>query len=89
MVAGILAGAKCSWIPAESKFRRKLQYLFLFVLLFVLGHQLGSDEAVVSSMSEMGFYGLVIALASMLGSFSVVVVLRKIFEQKRKVSKDD
>jgi uncharacterized membrane protein YbjE (DUF340 family) len=89
MVAGILVGAKCSWIPSESKFRRKLQYLFLFVLLFVLGHQLGSDEAVVSSISEMGFYGLVIALVSMLGSFSFVVVLRKIFEQKEKVSKDD
>lgn len=89
MLTGIILGAKCSWIPLESKARRKLQYVLLFTLLFVLGHQLGSDEAVASSMSEMGFYGVVIAIASMLGSFSLVLLLRKILEKKGEVAKDD
>lgn len=83
MIGGIILGAKCSWIPLESSVRRKLQYVFLFVLLFILGHQLGSDEAVASSMSEMGFYGVVIGIASMLGSFSFVAALRKMLGKKR------
>jgi len=82
MLMGIVAGATCSFIPAESKTRDRLQRLFLFVLLFVLGHQLGSDDAVVASVSEMGFYGVVIALASMLGSFSFVLILRKMLQPK-------
>lgn len=89
MLAGIVAGAKCSFIPAESKIRDRLQYVFLFVLLFTLGHQLGSDDAVVASVSEMGLYGVVIALASMIGSFSFVLMLRRLIQMKNERGGND
>ena len=89
MAAGIWAGIKCSWIPAESKIRGRFQYLFLFILLFVLGHQLGSDDAVVASISEMGFYGFVIATAAMVGSFLFVIALRTMFDRQKKAGRDD
>lgn len=63
--------------------------MFLFTLLFVLGHQLGSDDAVVASISEMGFYGFIIAAAAMVGSFLFVITLRTIFDRQKKAGRDD
>ena len=89
MIAGILAGAGFSWIPKESRFRSNIQNVLLFLLLFVLGHQLGSDGSVVSSIAQMGGLGLVLAAAGMLGSFFAVLMLRLRFEKSRKDTADD
>src|SRR5665647_1078028 len=89
MLGGILIGAKCQWIPKESKIRTNIQYVFLFTLLFVLGHQLGSDDEVVASISNMGFYGAVLSVSGMMGSFLLVLLLRKLIEAKREDTKDD
>ena len=89
MLAGILIGAKCHSIPRESKLRSDVQYVFLFALLFVLGHQFGSDDAVVASMSEMGLYGVILSVAVMTGSFSVVLLLRTWMEEKKEDDGDD
>jgi uncharacterized membrane protein YbjE (DUF340 family) len=89
MLAGILAGAWLPWIPRESRFRNNVQYVFLFTLLFVLGHQLGSDDSVVASISQMGFLGVILAAAGMLGSFLLVLFLRLQFEKARKDAVDD
>ena len=83
MLAGILIGAKCHSIPKESKLRSDVQYVFLFTLLFVLGHQFGSDDAVVESMSEMGLYGVILSIAVMTGSFSLVLFIRTWTERKK------
>jgi len=88
MLVGILIGAKCERIPKESKRRSNLQYVFLFTLLFVLGHQFGSDDAVVASMSQMGFYGVILSIAVMTGSFSLVLFLRTILEKKKKEDRE-
>lgn len=89
MVAGILAGAGFSWIPKESRFRSNTQNVLLFLLLFVLGHQLGSDGSVVSSIVQMGGLGLALAAAGMLGSFLSVLMLRLRFEKSGRESSDD
>ncbi|MDD3538538.1 MAG: LysO family transporter [Eubacteriales bacterium] len=89
MIVGILAGARLSWIPRESRFRKNVQYALLFTLLFVLGHQLGSDDAVAASISQMGFIGIFIAAAGMSGSFLMVLLLRTRFEKERKGPADD
>lgn len=89
MLAGILAGAWLPWIPRESRFRSNVQYVFLFMLLFVLGHQLGSDDSVVISLSQMGILGVVLAAAGMLGSFIFVLFLRLQFEKIGKDAADD
>ncbi len=89
MIVGILAGSRLDWIPAKSRFRARAQKVLLFALLFALGHQLGSDEAVVHSMAEMGLLGIVVALAAMLGSFLLVYFLRRRFDKLRKDGADD
>ena len=89
MLSGILIGAKCHWIPKESKIRADIQYLFLFTLLFVLGHQLGSDDEVVASITSMGFYGAVLSVSGMTGSFLLVLLIRKLIEAKKEAAKDD
>ena len=89
MAAGILAGSRFQWIPQESRFRANMQKAFLFLLLFVLGHQLGSDDGVADSISEMGLLGVVIAIAAMLGSFLFVYILRRQFDKLRKDGADD
>lgn len=89
MLAGILAGAKCHSIPKESSLRNHAQTTFLFTLLFVLGHQFGSDEAVSDSMSQMGLYGVVLSIAVMTGSFSFVLLLRNLIEGKEEDAGND
>lgn len=89
MLAGILAGAKCHSIPKESRLRSQAQTVFLFTLLFVLGHQFGSDEAVTESMSQMGLYGVIVSIAVMAGSFSFVLLLRTLIEGKEEDAGND
>lgn len=89
MIAGILAGARLPWISSESRLRDNVQRVFLYTLLFVLGHQLGSDDAVVASLSQMGILGVALAVSGMLGSFLFVLFLRIQFEKPRKDAADD
>jgi uncharacterized membrane protein YbjE (DUF340 family) len=89
MLAGIIVGAKCHSIPKESRLRSHAQTAFLFTLLFVLGHQFGSDDAVAGSMSQMGLYGAVLSIAVMTGSFSFVLLLRTLIEGKEEDAGND
>lgn len=84
MACGILVGARFRRIPAESVKRRRLQQVSLFILLFVLGHQLGSDETVLLSLSKMGLLGLLITLIAMTGSFAAVYLIRRLTEPKNR-----
>lgn len=79
MGSGIALGYKSS-ISSKSKARTRFQTACLWIILFLLGHQLGANEEVASSVSSMGLTGLAISLAAMAGSFGVVLLLRKALE---------
>lgn len=53
-----------------SVFKRtnKIITLVIYVLLFLLGKEVGADERVLSSLSTLGIQALVITLGAVLGS---------------------
>ena len=83
MGAGIALGYKNARFSSKSVSRSRFQTVCLWIILFLLGHQLGADEEVAASVSSMGLTGLVISLASMAGSFVVVLLLRKALEGQK------
>ena len=82
MGAGIALGYRTRFSSA-SKSRSRFQTACLLVILFLLGHQLGADEDVASSMTSMGLTGLLLCLAAMAGSFAVVLLLRIALEGRK------
>lgn len=82
MGIGILIGTKADWVPCESRARSRFQKIVLFVLLLVLGYQLGSNKEILQSLSIMGLRGFVLAIIAMLGSFFSVRVVRLFFERR-------
>lgn len=82
MGAGIALGYKTGF-SSKSRFRDLFQKGCLLVILFLLGHQLGANEEVASSMTSMGLTGLLLCLAAMAGSFIVVLALRMALEGRK------
>ena len=61
MGAGIALGYKTGF-SSKSRSRDLFQKGCLLVILFLLGHQLGANEEVASSMTSMGLTGLLLCL---------------------------
>ena len=59
MGAGIALGYKSNF-SSKSASRGRFQTACLLVILFLLGHQLGADPAIASSMTSMGLTGLLL-----------------------------
>ena len=83
MGTGIALGYKSRTFSSKSKARSRFQTVCLWIILFLLGHQLGANEEVAASVSSMGLTGLVLSLAAMTGSFLVVLSLRKALEGQK------
>ena len=65
----VVRAAKCRWIgPVQSA--------ALVVLIFTLGVEIGSDERVFASLSEIGLSALAITLAALAGSAACVFLVR-------------
>ena len=82
MGAGIALGYKTRF-SSKSASRGRFQTACLLVILFLLGHQLGADPAVASSMTSMGLTGLLLCLAAMAGSFVLTLLLRIALEGRK------
>ena len=82
MGAGIVLGYKTGF-SSKSRSRDLFQKGCLLVILLELGHQLGANEEVASSMTSMGLTGLLLCLAAMAGSFIVVLALRMALEGRK------
>lgn len=82
MGAGIALGYKTRF-SSQSKLRSRFQTACLLLILFLLGHQLGADEAVSASMTSMGLTGLLLCLAAMAGSFVLTLLLRMALEGRK------
>ena len=82
MGAGIALGYK-TYFSSKSASRGRFQTACLLVILFLLGHQLGADPAIASSMTPMGLTGLLLCLAAMAGSFVLTLLLRIALEGRK------
>ncbi len=83
MGAGIALGYRSKRLKSASRGRSLFQRACLLVILFLLGHQLGSDEEVVNAATSMGLTGLLLSLAAMAASFGVVLLLRIALEGRK------
>ncbi|MCL6262842.1 LysO family transporter [Craterilacuibacter sp. RT1T] len=67
LFAGVIAGHFLrDWRPVRHIGR--LISLAIFLLLFLLGLSVGGNEAILSNLSTIGVTGVVISLASTMGS---------------------
>ena len=83
LLAGILVGTyikkkRAGRAPKWFRVLGPLQTAALGALIFVLGMGIGPDEQVVSSLSEIGFSAVVIALSCLAGSIFLTWVGRKL-----------
>ena len=79
MGAGILLGYK-SHFASKSRSRSLFTNACLLLIMFVLGHQLGANKEVASSITSMGLMGLALCITGMAGSFLVTLLLRMALE---------
>ncbi len=86
MLSGVFLGflfrkTKINWI-------QKIITLFIWLLLFLLGIEAGSNESVVTGLGTIGMEALIITTAAMLGSSLLALALWKyLTKEKDKKSK--
>lgn len=82
MMSGVLAGRLLR--------RRRLDFLprvvmfFIWVLLFLLGVEVGSNPKIIESLSAIGIEAVVIAFAGTLGSVVLACILWRYVDKRRK-----
>lgn len=86
MLSGVLIGflfrkTKINWI-------QKLITLFIWMLLFLLGVEAGTNESVITSLGSIGTEALIITVAAMLGSCLLALGLWKFLKRDNKEDKE-
>ena len=73
MAVGILLG----WVLRNKKipFLSNIIMILIWVLLFLLGVEVGGDENLIRSMGSLGFEGFIISLAGVAGSCFLALCL--------------
>ncbi|MEA4918019.1 LysO family transporter [Proteiniphilum sp.] len=62
----------------------KIITLLIWILLFILGLEVGSNSQIISSLANIGIEALVITLAAVLGSAIAALLLWKHIGNKKK-----
>ena len=86
LVLGIALGMTINFSEKFKFFNKKLQYLGVLVLLFIMGAKLGLDKTLLINLKPLGFKSLVFAiLTSIFSIFMVYLVTAFIYKgEKRK-----
>lgn len=73
MVAGVIAG----WLLRRYrlKWMGKVTMVLIWVLLFLLGLEVGGDRSIVESLPTLGVEAVLIAVVSVLGSCLLALLL--------------
>lgn len=75
---GIFIGSRPSIRTAPLPWLGKAQMVLLFLLIFVLGVNIGSDPEIVASLGELGLSALLVTLLAMAGSVVAVFLVRRL-----------
>lgn len=78
MAIGILVGSR-KWVRSrELPWIGKVQSVALIILILTLGINIGMDDRVFDSLSEIGIAAVVITVFAMAGSVLCVTLVRRI-----------
>lgn len=84
---GILLG----WLFRKRKlpFLGKVINVLIWVLLFLLGVEVGSDERIVNGIATLGLEGIAIAVAAVIGSVLLAYILWKAVASKSRLKENE
>lgn len=82
MGIGGFLGYKFSSITAKIPGLSTIQTACIYIILFFLGVQLGSDESIQDAITGMGLRGIGSSLLAMAFSFVLVLVIRTVLEKR-------
>jgi len=83
--AGIIVGLMIVKYPKLHQINNKLLNLAIYVLLFLLGISVGTNQQVIHNLDKIGVEALLLAAASIAGSvLASYLVFKLIFKQHAK-----
>lgn len=90
VIGFMLSGAFLGFVFRKTKINwiQKLITLFIWLLLFLLGIEAGSNESVVTGLGTIGLEALIITVAAMLGSCLLALALWKYLNKDNNKEKD-
>ena len=84
MILGII----CGYLIRERKkivsIFDKLGSWLIFILLFVLGISVGTNDTIISNLKSIGAISLIVSIASLLGSVIVCSIIYTVFFKQQK-----
>jgi len=84
LIVGFFIGNKIVHREKEIKYTNKIFPALVFIVIFLMGIIIGSDEKVISSLGSIGAASFILTVFAMTGSVLAVTVLRKILKIDRK-----
>jgi len=79
MVAGILAGLWLGKFPFIMKVNDRLISWAIYLLLFLLGVSVGTNEKVIQSLDSIGLQALVLTVGALVGSIAMGWIIYRAF----------
>lgn len=84
LLIGMAAGYLCRQKRAIKLLSDKLLSISIFLLLFLLGLSVGSNQQIIANLNVIGFNAIVLAAAGVLGSIFFAYLIYKFFLHNRK-----
>lgn len=78
MLLGFLVKAKQRVVSANEK----LITYAIYLLLFMMGVSIGSNDQIINSLSSLGFLALIISFGAVAGSILTGIVVFRLFFKK-------
>ena len=80
LILGFIVSSKKTSKGKEIKISDKAIPVLVFIIVFLLGIKIGSDDQVLASVGEIGAAAVVVTIFAMAGSVLAVTLLRKLLK---------
>ena len=85
LIVGIALGFILREKLSES-FLSKLLLISIYLLLFLLGVEIGNNPRILKNLSSLGWQAIAFTFATVIGSLLCIIIIYKLFLHKRKVN---